>query len=113
MSRVLELAREAVSLRKLLRRLVQQSSVMPLRHLSPDATGFLVPAALWGEVFEASSPELTSYHRVMRAIAEGRRPTVAELDEAKAALAAKPTDDDDLLAAEAEYALSLGLCDND
>lgn len=111
MSRVLQLAREAIRLRKLLRRIVAESSVVPHSQVSPDASVFFIQATLWGELFEASSPELASYHAVMRAIATGRKPTQEDLDEAQAALKAKPTDDDELLRAEAEYMRSL--CDND
>lgn len=111
MSRVLQLAREAIRLRKILRRVVAESSVIPQPHVSPEAAVFFIEASLWGELFEASSPELAGYHRVMRAVSNGHKPTQADLDEAQAALKASPVDDQELLEAEAEYMRKL--CDND
>ena len=97
MTEVLKLVYEAVRLRKLIRRIVQDS--IP----SVAANGALtIAAATWAEMFETVAPELALYVESLRAAATQEHLLPSDLEVAKRITKKPLSEDDALAAAEAE-----------
>lgn len=91
MTEVLKLIYEAVRLRKLVRRIVQDSIPSVVAH-----GALTIAPKTWAEMFETVAPELAQYHAALKDAHENLMP--ADLEVAKS-ITKKPLSEDEALAA--------------